>query len=446
MQPLEKIHEYSETVCRQIRWRKAHPIITEEIEDHLIDQRDAYIAEGADESSATDMAIAQMGDPVTVGVQLDRTHRPKTQRGMIALTIAIVCLGIAFEIYWNAPTGGHRWMFNLFIQFITGFALMAAAYFMDFTLIGKHPVIVYMLLTAVFMVLFVMYKTLDFLGCAYSLPLLFPLGFAGVVYSARNKGFLGIIMCGAAFSFPALTLLIFGGNLGRSEFILFAVSALVILCLSISKGWFKVKAFRGYLLVFIPVVVAIVVAAVYVLSDVGKLQRIQDALNPSYASVDHYGAEIKAALAGSRFIGQGILPEGTQDIGFSTFCMLTCYIYHYGWITVIPVVGLLLVFIIKSFSLCLKQKSGLAMFVSVSVIMTFTMQVMSYILFNLGFDLFSPISLPLIIQFDHIDLLINMALVGLMLSVFRTGYIVKDRNIGNISNQRTRAFALRINR
>ena len=121
MTPFEKIQAYSKAVCAQMRWKKAHAVITEEIENHLIDQRNAYMADGADEAAATDKAITQMGDPVTVGAQLDRTHRPKPQWGLMAIAIVFLVSGITFQfiMQWGS---GYRWMVNLFIAEIIGLA------------------------------------------------------------------------------------------------------------------------------------------------------------------------------------------------------------------------------------------------------------------------------------------------------------------------------------
>lgn len=47
-----------------------------------------------------------------------------------------------------------------------------------------------------------------------------------------------------------------------------------------------------------------------------------------------------------------------------------------------------------------------------------------YVVFNLGFQLISPLSLPLI-SYGNTATVINLGLIGLMLSVFRTGDMVK---------------------
>lgn len=87
---------------------------------------------------------------------------------------------------------------------------------------------------------------------------------------------------------------------------------------------------------------------------------------------------------------------------------------------------MLTVFIVRAFVLCAKQKSVLALLVSTAITLTFTIQTIFYIAANLGFQLFAPLSLPLISQSSSY-LLINMCLVGILLSVFRTGYFIKDK-------------------
>ena len=39
------------------------------------------------------MAVEDMGDPVAVGADLDRLHRPRPQWGMLGLTLALLLVG-----------------------------------------------------------------------------------------------------------------------------------------------------------------------------------------------------------------------------------------------------------------------------------------------------------------------------------------------------------------
>lgn len=108
---------------------KAHAFITEEIENHIIDQRDAYIAQGMSDDQAVDEAILQMGDPVTVGVQLDCTHRPKPQWGMISLTIVLLFIGLFINTYLLNGTYSDNPV-KIVSSMSIGIGLMFIAYFL----------------------------------------------------------------------------------------------------------------------------------------------------------------------------------------------------------------------------------------------------------------------------------------------------------------------------
>ncbi|MDR3601654.1 MAG: permease prefix domain 1-containing protein [Desulfosporosinus sp.] len=94
MEQSSKITEYLEAVRQQIRWKKAQSPVLEEIKNHIIDQKNAFVIDGLNEKEATDKAIAEMGDPIVVGEQLDRAHRPRLiDIGTIILGMLLV-LGI----------------------------------------------------------------------------------------------------------------------------------------------------------------------------------------------------------------------------------------------------------------------------------------------------------------------------------------------------------------
>lgn len=99
MQPSDIFKDYAQSVCDQIRWKKAKRVISEEIENHLIDQKNAYLAEGMNEEAAAAETIRQMGDPVQIGTELDRVHRPKPAWSMIFLTAAILLLGVGIKLF-----------------------------------------------------------------------------------------------------------------------------------------------------------------------------------------------------------------------------------------------------------------------------------------------------------------------------------------------------------
>lgn len=147
MQPSDEIRKYSNVVCEQIRWEKAHTVVAVEIESHILDQRDAYLSNGENETTATQKAIQEMGDAVSVGLALDKTHKPKPQWAMIALTTLLLVIGTIA----NSLISVYQYSLKDFtvIPFVIAFGLFILCYFGDFTLLGKHPSLIYCIFTII---------------------------------------------------------------------------------------------------------------------------------------------------------------------------------------------------------------------------------------------------------------------------------------------------------
>ena len=86
---------------------------------------------------------------------------------------------------------------------------------------------------------------------------------------------------------------------------------------------------------------------------------------------------------------------------------------------------LLAVFLGLGFRKAQKQKSIFGQMVSLTILCTFTAEILLYIPANLGIWLIAPIALPFL-SYGATALLINMALAGVLLSVFRTGEVYRD--------------------
>lgn len=102
---------------------------------------------------------------------------------------------------------------------------------------------------------------------------------------------------------------------------------------------------------------------------------------------------------------------------------------------------IILVFIIRSLRFSLTQKGVLGGLVSFSVIINFTMQVLIYVANNLGFQLIAPLTLPLI-SYSGTGTIINMFLIGIMLSVYKSGILYKNDNKLDISSNKNKIFQL----
>ncbi len=434
MEQPAKIKEYLDTVCNQIRCKKVHGVISAEIENHINDQKEAYEAQGMEEEPATARAIEQMGDPVAVGTALDRTHRPKPEWSIIILTSLLLFAGIILRFFTSPQSINGIESYNRQLLFTAvGIGLMVFFYFLDFTMLGKYPRLIFFLLAALTPFILLMTSPMHgrYMYLTY-LVMLFPTAFAGIVYSMRGRGYKGIILCGLYFLIP-LAIAYIAPSFDGILFL--TISGLLILTVAILKGWFGVKKLFGMLLIYLPTIAGFLISFFMIVSRNPyvwkRIVAIFD-LSRDPRSAGYMGSVVQQLIEGAVFIGQGTLPKSFESQnasqilpGFNDDFLLTYSIHQYGWLVFILITALFAIFIVRAITLCAKQKSALAGFVSLSVISTIAFQALSYIVVNLGFILVSPFSLPFISK-GNAFLLVNMCLAGILLSVFKTGHFIKD--------------------
>jgi len=446
MRSLDRINEYVEQVCQQIRWEKAHPRIALEITDHITDCRDSYIEQGFDESAATEAAITNTGDAEAIGSQLDRIHRPKPQWGMLIATAILLIIGLLARMLVFNDSGSFGSLYIRLVCTAIGIAGMLGIYFADFTILGKYPKTFYFGVIGLYVlaiaVLFVAPSAFEVKSLLNVIVLLFPVVFSGVVSSSRSKGYFGVVICGLAYLlFGWLVLITITG------FLNITACYLTLFGIAIYRNWFGLKRRACILIMLAPPVLLMV--TLFFSSAPYLFERLIVAIEPinnSYDSIDIWGLITRELLGSAQFLGGGNIPlDGSHQWGigimqdssfripkphmhFYTILLMTAMIAQMGWVAFVVIMTGVLFFAVKGFMGCLRQKSSLGLFVSVAVMLTFCFQVLGYTVFNLGFQLWHPISLPLV-SYGNAELIINLALVGLMLSVFRTGDVVIDKSL-----------------
>ena len=124
----------------QVRWKKARPGLAAEIRTHLLDQRDACLAQGMDEGAAQGEAVRQMGDPVALGTDLDRVHRPRPQWGLLVFALALAALGAFLRIVLTADMryASAQGPMRDLASVLLGTACLATGYLMDVSALGRR--------------------------------------------------------------------------------------------------------------------------------------------------------------------------------------------------------------------------------------------------------------------------------------------------------------------
>lgn len=461
MQQSDEAEEYLETVRQQIRWKKARRVVVEEIRAHLEDQEEAYLKNGSSQEAAAHCAVAEMGDPVVVGEQLDRIHRPRPDWILLAMTAALLLLGLVVPAFIGGTVMGgffgESWLWNQAIYVGIAIPVMFAAYFMDFTILGKYPksVLVIFYVAVLFCFFLTQNRFAGHRSCAITdLLLLFPTVFAGFVYGMRGKGYGGLILCMAAVLLSSFLALI----MPDITILFFLLAAcFIILTGVVLRGWFCVGKKASMAILLLPCAF-ILLAAGFALYGGNGIRRIQYILNPGLApnSYGYLGNQLQQILWHSKPIGAGMLFNGLDPnlisgrvTDMKTNYLLTYIAYHFGWIALILILGLFSAFFVRAGKCCKKQKSMLGFLTCLAVLSTLAVQCFIYIVPNFGILLFQPLSLPLI-SFGGQFLVIDMFLIGFLLSVFRTGdlavdKVVKAENSGPKRFIRYRAGRLIIN-
>ena len=87
------MEQYLKILLEQIRCKRVHPYIKQEIQAHIEDQIEDNVAAGMTREAAEKAAVEDMGSPIEAGIALDRVHRPKAAWGIIGLMAFISMAG-----------------------------------------------------------------------------------------------------------------------------------------------------------------------------------------------------------------------------------------------------------------------------------------------------------------------------------------------------------------
>ncbi len=433
-----QIMDYCNKVCEQIRWKKAKKYVYSEIEQHLIDQRDSYLVDGKEELTATEQAILQMGDPVMVGEELDRTHKPKPQWFLLLLVGIVLLLG-CISTYYVKNILGHYQRGHIF-EYLFAFLVLLICYHLDFAVLGRYPRLLYVA-TLVFTIFATVTaqgdpsrQVVPFIGYAIPIQYLFfcyPLVFALFVYSARNKRVKGLVFSMLAY----IPLAYFLTSIpSMSTFFAFSVIAFSILCLGVSRNWFNLSKKTGFLVLCVPTFLVTVYLGynlvyspylhngfpfftfVYFENPIGLQETVREILGntPFLGETTYDFTSIPTSIDKTNF-----------EVAFLLEFRLAYLVSQYGFVAFLLIIGIYTAIALFSLIYSLKQRSILGTLVSFSIVGTFVSQCVFSMVDSIGYGNFSGIPVPFLAH-GQTSLLINSALLGFMLSVFRTGSVFLD--------------------
>jgi cell division protein FtsW (lipid II flippase) len=433
----EKIVEYLKATSEQIRWKRARPVLISELQTHLIEQKDAYIAQGMDEMAAEAEALRQMGDPITVGQELDWVHRPIPQWGFLILTGLLALAGGALRVLLSDGPGTYAPAKTIACTLL-GFACLLGGYFLDYTIMGRYAGPVYWGTVLIGVGTLILSPSIN--GVYYYagyVVILFPVVYAMLLYSLRGKGWDGLVLA-VAGGIPLMIIAMLTPSV-LGVFLLF-ITAFILLLTAIWKHMFNVR--RGLAAGFV-IGLAVVGTTLFLLSHwQGIHNRLMVALHPALDAYNggYQASVILETLSGAELWGEGILggahagsaywrvmPGAERDF------LLTTLIHYLGWIPFLLLCSALLGLLIWAAIKCHQQANALGRMVALSIVLTIGIQIAFSILRNLGFVLVNS-TCPFVA--GNLHSVLDMALMGLLLSVFRQEALPTDSKAATFASGR----------
>lgn len=437
-----RMEEYLNTVTEQIRCTKARELVTGELRDHILDQAEAYEAEGMFEEEAMEKAICDMGDPVETGVSLDRIHRPQMEAGILILigliSLASIALHVALGAYTQQTDGtAYGYLRHHAGYVVAGYMVMLIVYRLDYSILARFakPIAVaflgFILIGTRFAVTINGAKHYIMIGpLSFFMPVLMVLYvpiFGGLLYSCRGESWKGLgriflwILVPVWFTFhiPAF-----------SQGVVLWATLFAMTAVTVQKGWYRVS--RGKALTILGILSALPLMLFLGAGILGHLAtyqmaRIQAFLTNSPDN-NYLAIQMRKILMGSRVAGGNA--ENVMEImglpGFNSDYIFVSMISSCGVIAGVLAAVLICFLIFKIFQVSFGQKNQLGMILGCGCGIVYMFQVGISIGMNLGLLPATSAILPFF-SAGGTGILVSYILLGLVLSVYRYKNILPDR-------------------
>ena len=408
------MEEYLNNLLDQIRCKKAHAAIREELESHISDQIEDNMEAGMTREEAEKAAVCDMGDPVTTGISLDQIHRPKMARQMIVLMAVIMFAGVLIHWMMGAPVAC--------MQTISGFCLMLFICHLDYTRIAAIAKVIAagIILVGIYALFFgvtfggnILVASLLWLRISmFSFLMLYVPVYGAILYSYYGEGYKGLVKA-ALWAVPPLFIALMMPSL--TLFLILSVCMVSLLVLAVVKKWFQVKQKR-----------VVIGAAILVLAITGILQianapyqmdRIRNFLAGDVES-NYVTKVLKNCFSGSILIGKGVEELKTTLPDYNNSFILAYLTGTYGYIICAAVCAVLVLLIVAIFSIVFRQKNQLGMMMGFGSGMILFTNIAINLLENFGILPTSQTFLPFFSKGGSC-MYVCYILMGVILSVYR---------------------------
>lgn len=434
------ISSFLKAVCHQVKYKKLHGDISDELATHIDEAKDEYLENGMTENESVIRAVSQMGNPVEIGKRLNATHRPRTEWSIIALIGMMVMIG-GISLLSLANDTGFSYIMSDLINLKTyviytslGISVLLVMYFFDYTKLEKYSVHIF-LATAVLFLLgrnflsytryypYVVIGPIGFEPIMLAMPIL-VISFSGILLNSINGSKKDHIKTVGLASIAVLISLAYRSLMST---MILGLAFLIMITVGILDRNFKGNRKKSLYCIYGCVVGSMLgFWFLYIAPRDYIRERIFAMLSPGGRDAGWQLLALKKALSGAKLLGKGnglyysdggiresvIVPVLEPDF------VLAYIVSSFGWIAGAILILIVSVAIARMLLTVRKVHSSYGRQVIISVITVFSIQAFINMLMNLGLFPLTKLSLPLV-SYGGTSFVVNMGMLGLLLSVYR---------------------------
>lgn len=405
----DKLDNYLQEVCSEIKMKKSHDSIKLELENHILDQKEDYLKNGLDENLAGERAIIEMGNGRDLGKSLNELYKTRINYGVLILPFILMAIGIFFFYKIDPNQMGNTLLYILIstVGLYLGFKL-------DYTLIFKNGRKLYLVLITLSALEFI-YKSQKNIFDISIFSILIPIVLLSVFSQLKDedysyyKGLIYLIIPVSIFLY-----------ISKSSLVIYLVTSMLVYYRSFRNN-------KGFKLKFVLLNLFLIgLSTIYISSSPYRFERVKVMLNPSRSP---YEAGYISILMKRVYRESGLL-EGVEHLipTIDQQFTISYIVGKMGKIYGIILLSTTVYFLYKISKNRRAIKNNFARELNLIIITLFAIQYCIYISNNLGILVWGHMKMPFV-TYDLLYNWVNMFLVGLLLSTFNLDLLYKNKNI-----------------
>lgn len=410
----DKLQEWLELLGSQLQWKPGRKLAVRELKAHILDQQEDFQARGMNEEEALTASLKEMGDPVKIGAELDKLHRPKSCLLPLLTIAALTILGISIQSALPVTTSIPLTKYIAFS--LLGAVLLVVLWRVNYTFLFRIDGI--LLILCITGTVFYLLNAPRLYGMNYrggQVLLLLPLLVVCVLAKLRNRGGWKLALgCFAGIGFVAFYML--GLPSSITAVFLFCVTSLVLMLMACAAGWFgnRKQAISAVLGVCVTVIAACLIALI----NTGYFFR---RLSAFLTAEGDPGFQFRLLRGTGEMESRTWFIQNNLDLNLAYLSdLIGTSVFVVSFVAIV----ILAVLLWRRIS---RLHSVTGRLTATACALTLVSESLIYWLYNLGWFPSSPLTLPFLSRALLLQV-VNYILAGVLLSTFRHDSVVRDRS------------------